>query len=122
MPRRRLRLLFRDGRAALLIGLVFLFSCTLLRQLAFFPWQQRPIGDLWRRHAHYWLGGHVAPLGNLPLRLVADSTALSCPREIVHDGGHRSGGVIVSLLGDGHERDFLTRTASALRSFAKARG
>ncbi len=33
--RRRLRLLFRDGRAALLIGLVFLFSCTLLRQLAF---------------------------------------------------------------------------------------
>jgi len=33
--RRRLRLLFRDGRVALLIGLIFLFTCTLLRQLAF---------------------------------------------------------------------------------------
>jgi len=31
---RRLRLLFRDGRIALLIGLGFLFCCTLLRELA----------------------------------------------------------------------------------------
>jgi hypothetical protein len=31
---RRLRLLFRDGRIALLIGLGFLFCCTLLRKLA----------------------------------------------------------------------------------------
>jgi hypothetical protein len=31
---RRLRLLFRDGRIALLIGLSFLFCCTLLRELA----------------------------------------------------------------------------------------
>ena len=33
--RRRLRLLFRDGRIALVTGLAFLFSCVLLRQLAF---------------------------------------------------------------------------------------
>jgi hypothetical protein len=33
--RRRLRLLFRDGRIALIIGLVFLFCCVLLRELAF---------------------------------------------------------------------------------------
>lgn len=33
--RRRLRLIFRDGRIALLIGLGFLLSCMLLRQLAF---------------------------------------------------------------------------------------
>jgi len=32
--RRRLRLLFRDGRIALLIGLLFLFCCVLLRELA----------------------------------------------------------------------------------------
>src|SRR5262249_9044230 len=32
--RRRLRLLFRDGRIALLIGLTFLFCCMLLRELA----------------------------------------------------------------------------------------
>jgi hypothetical protein len=32
---RRLRLLFRDGRIALLIGLSFLFCCVLLRELAF---------------------------------------------------------------------------------------
>lgn len=32
--RRRLRLLFRDGRIALITGLVFLFCCVLLRQLA----------------------------------------------------------------------------------------
>lgn len=32
---RRLRLLFRDGRIALLIGLGFLFCCMLLRELAF---------------------------------------------------------------------------------------
>ena len=31
---RRLRLLFRDGRIALLIGLSFLFCCVLLRELA----------------------------------------------------------------------------------------
>jgi len=31
---RRLRLLFRDGRVALMIGLAFLFSCVLLRELA----------------------------------------------------------------------------------------
>ena len=33
--RRRLRVLFRDGRIALLIGLAFLFCCVLLRELAF---------------------------------------------------------------------------------------
>ncbi|HYA05414.1 MAG TPA: hypothetical protein VEF90_05940 [Xanthobacteraceae bacterium] len=33
--RRRLRMLFRDGRIALVIGLAFLFSCVLLRELAF---------------------------------------------------------------------------------------
>ena len=33
--RRRLRLLFRDGRIALVIGLAFLFCCVLLRELAF---------------------------------------------------------------------------------------
>jgi len=33
--RRRLRLLFRDGRIALVTGLVFLFCCVLLRELAF---------------------------------------------------------------------------------------
>jgi hypothetical protein len=33
--RRRLRLLFRDGRIALVTGLVFLFCCTLIRELAF---------------------------------------------------------------------------------------
>lgn len=33
--RRRLRLLFRDGRIALASGLAFLFSCVALRQLAF---------------------------------------------------------------------------------------
>ncbi len=32
---RRLRLLFRDGRIALVTGLVFLFCCTLIRELAF---------------------------------------------------------------------------------------
>ncbi len=32
--RRRLRLYFRDGRIALLVGLVFLFACIGLRQLA----------------------------------------------------------------------------------------
>jgi len=31
---RRLRLLFRDGRLALLVGFVFLFVCILIRQLA----------------------------------------------------------------------------------------
>jgi hypothetical protein len=31
---RRLRLLFRDGRIALIIGLAFLFCCVLLRELA----------------------------------------------------------------------------------------
>jgi len=33
--RRRLRLLFRDGRIALAIGIAFLFCCVLLRELAF---------------------------------------------------------------------------------------
>jgi hypothetical protein len=33
--RRRLRMLFRDGRIALATGLVFLFCCVLLRELAF---------------------------------------------------------------------------------------
>jgi hypothetical protein len=33
--RRRLRLLFRDGRTALITGLAFLFCCVLLRELAF---------------------------------------------------------------------------------------
>jgi hypothetical protein len=33
--RRRLRLLFRDGRIALISGLAFLFCCVLLRELAF---------------------------------------------------------------------------------------
>ncbi len=33
--RRRLRLLFRDGRVALIIGLAFLFVCIVLRQVAF---------------------------------------------------------------------------------------
>jgi hypothetical protein len=33
--RRHLRLLFRDGRIALVTGLAFLLSCTLLRELAF---------------------------------------------------------------------------------------
>jgi len=33
--RRRLRLLFRDGRIALISGLVFLFCCVLLREVAF---------------------------------------------------------------------------------------
>ncbi len=33
--RRRLRLLFRDGRIALVTGLAFLFCCVLLRELAF---------------------------------------------------------------------------------------
>ncbi len=33
--RRRLRLLFRDGRIALISGLGFLFCCVLLRELAF---------------------------------------------------------------------------------------
>jgi hypothetical protein len=33
--RRRLRLLFRDGRIALAIGLSFLFCCVLLRELIF---------------------------------------------------------------------------------------
>ena len=33
--RRRLRLLFRDGRIALFSGLIFLFCCVLLRELAF---------------------------------------------------------------------------------------
>jgi hypothetical protein len=32
---RRLRLLFRDGRIALVIGLAFLFFCVLIRQIAF---------------------------------------------------------------------------------------
>jgi hypothetical protein len=32
---RRLRLLFRDGRLALLVGVVFLLVCTLTRQLAY---------------------------------------------------------------------------------------
>jgi archaellum biogenesis protein FlaJ (TadC family) len=32
---RRLRLFFRDGRIALLIGLVFLFACIVLREFAF---------------------------------------------------------------------------------------
>jgi hypothetical protein len=32
---RRLRLLFRDGRIALITGLAFLFCCVLLRELAF---------------------------------------------------------------------------------------
>jgi hypothetical protein len=33
--RRRLRLLFHDGRTALVTGLAFLFCCVLLRELAF---------------------------------------------------------------------------------------
>ena len=33
--RRRLRLLFRDGRVALIIGLAFLFVCIVLREVAF---------------------------------------------------------------------------------------
>jgi len=33
--RRRMRFLFREGRIAFLIGLAFLFMCTLVRQIAF---------------------------------------------------------------------------------------
>jgi hypothetical protein len=33
--RRRLRLFFREGRIALLIGLAFLFACIVLREFAF---------------------------------------------------------------------------------------
>ena len=33
--RRRLRLLFRDGRIALVTGVAFLLSCMLIRELAF---------------------------------------------------------------------------------------
>ena len=36
--RRRMRFLFREGRIALLIGLAFLFMCTLVRQIAFTLW------------------------------------------------------------------------------------
>jgi hypothetical protein len=35
---RRMRFLFREGRIALLIGLAFLFMCTLVRQIAFTLW------------------------------------------------------------------------------------
>lgn len=43
--RRRLRLLFRDGRIALVIGLGFLLSCMLLRELAFSV-GRGPISDI----------------------------------------------------------------------------
>ena len=43
--RRRLRLLFRDGRIALVTGLVFLFCCTLVRELTF-SFGQGAISDI----------------------------------------------------------------------------
>jgi len=43
--RRRLRLLFRDGRIALVTGLVFLFCCTLIRELVF-SFGQDAISDI----------------------------------------------------------------------------
>jgi len=42
---RRLRLLFRDGRIALLIGLCFLFCCVLLRELVF-PFGNESASDI----------------------------------------------------------------------------
>lgn len=38
MARRRLRFLFREGRVALAIGLVFLFACVSLRQITLALW------------------------------------------------------------------------------------
>jgi hypothetical protein len=43
--RRRLRLLFRDGRIALAIGLGFLFCCVLLREIIF-SFQHGPASDI----------------------------------------------------------------------------
>jgi hypothetical protein len=37
--RRRLRFFFRDGRTALMVGLVFLFGCIVLRQLILAMWR-----------------------------------------------------------------------------------
>ena len=44
--RRRLRLLFRDGRIALVIGFAFLFCCVLLRELARSLGQDQPVADI----------------------------------------------------------------------------
>jgi hypothetical protein len=43
--RRRLRILFRDGRIALVTGLAFLLTCTLLRELAY-SFGHGPISDI----------------------------------------------------------------------------
>jgi hypothetical protein len=40
--RRRLRFQFRDGRMALLIGLLFLFTCVAVRELIFSPLRSAP--------------------------------------------------------------------------------
>jgi hypothetical protein len=68
---RRLRLLFRDGRIALLIGLGFLFCCVLLRELANSFGNDSASDHFRRGHVDHRLGGDVAPLGDFSLRVGA---------------------------------------------------
>jgi hypothetical protein len=79
--RRRLRLLFRDGRIALITGLAFLLSCTLLRELAFSLGKRRDFRHHRRRHADCWLGCHVTPAGDFPVRMGPDPPPLPNPRK-----------------------------------------
>jgi hypothetical protein len=75
---RRLRLLFRDGRTALIVGLVFLFVCIVIRQLAY-SFGARAASEIvaegmfiagwvamWRRLDIFWpIRRHTRVLGKL---------------------------------------------------------
>ena len=74
---RRLRLLFRDGRIALLIGLCFLFCCVLLRELAF-SFGNDSASDIFGESM--LIIGWVAmwpSLGDFSLRMGADPSPMS---------------------------------------------
>jgi hypothetical protein len=66
--RRRLRFFLRDGRSS---------------------WGPERVGDRRRRLAHHRLGGHVAAVGDLSLRLATASPPLPAARQTVRDSGRR---------------------------------
>ena len=73
--RRRLRLLFRDGRIALVTGLAFLLSCMLLRELAF-SFGSGTISHIIGEGMLIRMGRHVASSGDFSLRMGPDPTPL----------------------------------------------
>jgi hypothetical protein len=91
VSRQRLRQLFRRGRTSLVIGVTFLSVSLLLGDLIARLLGDHSLGDLPREGLLIRrMGRHVAPDGNLSLRLVADSRRVTTVRSSERDArSHR---------------------------------